>query len=227
MINLLYVIRAALIFARLGFIYVFYRVKLMVNNLTGGHMKLLAGLIFTLTLLTSTSYAADINGVAVASSVMQGKKLSLIGAGTRVKWFFDVYVMAAYQTTKSCDTKTLIKNDDDRYLKITMIRDVSAEKMGGALEETLSENLSKDASAELKKQVKELKSYFTEDLKKGQVIEFKYVKSKGTTTFVNSKEVGTLLKGFPFSELLWRAYFGSKTCCSTLKSEILSYCKKN
>ena len=83
-----------------------------------------------------------------------------------MKWFFDVYVMAAYQTSKSYDTKTIINNDDDRYLKITMIRDVSAEKMGGALEETLSENLSKDASAELKKQVKELKSYFTEDLKK-------------------------------------------------------------
>lgn len=190
-------------------------------------MKLLSSFIIALMLLSSSSYAKEVNGVMVPTSVMQKKKLTLIGAGTREKWFFDVYVMAAYQTSKSCDTKTIIANDDDRYLKITMIRDVSAEKMGGALEETLSENLSKDASSQLKNQVKELKSYFKEDLKKGQIIEFSYEKTKGTTTFVNSKKVGSLLSGFAFSELLWRAYFGEKTCCSNLKSEILSYCKKS
>ena len=59
-------------------------------------MKLLSGLIFTLALLTNASYAAEINGVSVPSSVMQGKKLTLIGAGTRVKWFFDVYVMFSF-----------------------------------------------------------------------------------------------------------------------------------
>ena len=37
--------------------------------------------------------------------------------------------MAAYQDIKTCDANKIIKNDDDRYLKITMIRDVSAEKM--------------------------------------------------------------------------------------------------
>ena len=50
--------------------------------------------------------------------------------------------------------------------------------MGSALEETLSENLSKNASEELKMQVKELRSYFKDDLKKGQVIEFSYLPKK-------------------------------------------------
>ena len=45
-----------------------------------------------------------------------------------------------------------------------------------------------------------------DDLKKGQVIEFSYLPKKGTTTKVNYKEVGSVMKGFAFSEL-WRAYF--------------------
>ena len=67
---------------------------------------------------------------------------------------FDVYVMAAYQTSKSCDTKTIINNDDDRYLKITMIRDVSAEKMGGALEEARVKIFLKTLQLNLKSRLK-------------------------------------------------------------------------
>ena len=134
--------------------------------------------------------------------------------------------MAAYSETKSCDQNTLVSTDRDNFLQITMLRDVSAEKMGSALEEALGANLSKDATPKLKGQVKKLKSYFTTDLKKGQVIAFSYEKGKGTTTSVNSKVVGPVMDGFPFSALLWRSYFGDKTCCSTLKSEIMKACKK-
>lgn len=190
-------------------------------------MKFLSSFLTVLSFATTQLNASEINGVMVPTTVTQSKKLQLIGAGTRVKWFFDVYVMAAYQSNKSCDTATLINSDDDRYFKITMLRDVSAEKMGGALEEALSNNLEKDSTAQLKDQVKKLKGYFKPDLKKGQVIEFSYEKTKGTTTLVNGKTVGSLITGFPFSQLLWRSYFGSKTCCSTLKSEVLEYCKKN
>ena len=189
-------------------------------------MRFFLGFVVASLLMSNPCFSAEVNGVKVPNSVSLSKSLPLIGAGTRVKWFFDVYVMAAYQETKTCDANKIIKNDDDRYLKITMIRDVSAEKMGSALEETLSENLSKNASEELKMQVKQLRSYFKDDLKKGQVIEFSYLPKKGTTTKVNYKEVGSVMKGFAFSELLWRAYFGSKSCCTTLKSEILNYCKK-
>ena len=189
-------------------------------------MRFLGSLLISTFFMTSLLSAKDVNGVKVVDVVKKEKELKLIGAGTRVKWFFDVYVMAAYAENKSCSEKQLISTDMDKYISITMLRDVSAEKMGSALEDTLGENLDKNSSEKLKSQVKTLRSFFTSDLKRRQVIEFNYIKGKGTKTFVNGEQVGTTLEGLEFNQLLWKSYFGKKACCKTLKKEVMAACKK-
>jgi hypothetical protein len=157
---------------------------------------------------------------------IEGKDLKLIGAGLREKWFFDVYSMGAYSETGSCDTEAIIQNDEVKYLRLDMLRDVSAEKMSNTIGESFEEHMPKNASAELKAQHKTFMGYFKDECKKKTVIEFTYVPGTGTHLKQNGKEMGPVLAGADFARVLWDIYFGEDTCCSGLKDDILESCKK-
>jgi len=157
---------------------------------------------------------------------IEGKKLNLAGAGVRKKWFFKVYTMGAYTETKSCNTSSLINKDEVKYLRINMLRDVSAEKMASTLGEAFTNNLPDGASQKLKDQIKKFQSYFKTECKENTVIEIVYVPGKGTTLRINNRQQGAPIEGQDFSKVVWNCYFSSKTCCDGLKSEILESCKK-
>jgi hypothetical protein len=113
-----------------------------------------------------------------------------------------------------------------KYLRLDLLRDVSAEKMSGTIGESFEEHMPKSASAELKAQHKTFMGYFRDECKKKTVLEFTYVPGKGTSLKQNGKEMGPVLTGADFARVLWDIYFGEDTCCSGLKDDILESCKK-
>jgi hypothetical protein len=154
------------------------------------------------------------------------KTLNLVGAGLRKKWFFNVYTMGVYSESGSCDTKALINDEGVKYMRIDMVRSVSAKKMAETLGEAFKEHMPKDASAELKKQQQDLMSYFKDECKEGTTIEFSYVPGEGTTFKQNGKQLGETFVGKDFQVVLWDIYLGEKTCCSGLKEDVIKTCKK-
>jgi hypothetical protein len=156
----------------------------------------------------------------------EGKTLHLVGAGLREKWFFNVYTLAAYSETKTCNPSALINTDEVKYLRMDMLRDVSAEKMADTIGESFGEHMPKNASAELKKQRKTFESYFKDECKEKTVLEFLYLPGTGVIMSQNKKKLGPPLAGKAFMQVLWDIYFGKDTCCDDLKEEILKSCKK-
>lgn len=181
---------------------------------------------FALTVIPAIAIGLTVDGNDYTPSVTaEGKELKLVGAGTRVKWFFNVYSMAAYAETAGCDTTALITRDETKMLRINMLRDVSAEKMAATLAESFDKRITETSPAELKTQVSTLKSYFKDECSKGTSIEFTYVPGKGTSIKQNGKELGPVMTGKPFADTLWDIYFGADTCCPKLKKGIKATCK--
>ena len=81
--------------------------------------------------LPLVALAVTVEGNTYPKTVtIEGKTLKLVGAGLREKWVFDVYTMGAYTESGSCNTSTLITANEPKCLRINMLRDVSAEKIG-------------------------------------------------------------------------------------------------
>ena len=173
------------------------------------------------------STALTVEGKTFAPTVtIADKPLKLIGAGLREKWFFDVYVMAAYSESGTCDPKTIIGKDEVKFLKLVMLRDVSAEKMASSISDAFGEHMPKNASAELRQQRKAFQGYFKEECKENTVLEFIYRPDKGTILKQNGKYLGPPFTGSEFARVLWDIYFAKESCCDDLRDEILERCKK-
>ena len=153
------------------------------------------------------------------------KALYRLGAGVREKWMFNVYVMAAYSESGKCDPATIIKADEVKYLRLDLLRNVSAEKMASTIGGSFKEHMPKNAPADLAVQRQTFESYFKDDCTKGTVLEFTYVPAIGTSIKQNGRELGPPLAGNGFMHVLWDIYFGSDTCCAGLKEEILKGCR--
>ncbi|NMB75309.1 MAG: hypothetical protein GYA21_09280 [Myxococcales bacterium] len=159
-----------------------------------------------------------------ATVTIDGKTMKLVGAGKRKKWFVGVYTMGAYSESGKCDPKALVAADEPKYLKLKMLRDVSAEKMANTISESFKEHMPKNPSAELKKQSDVFMNYFKDECKEGTVLEFFYLPGTGTSLKQNGKELGPVLAGAEFARVLWDIYFGEDTCCSGLKEQIFECC---
>jgi hypothetical protein len=156
--------------------------------------------------------------------VLQGKTVKLIGAGLRVKWIFDVYMMGAYSESGSCDTSVIIGKDESKYLKINMLRKVTADKMIKTMSESFDDRLARKPNTALREQCNRFLSYFKEDLPKGVVLECAYVPGEGVTMKQNGRVLGPAIPGDGFMKVVWDIYFGSDTCCKGLKKQILKTC---
>ncbi|MCP4680581.1 MAG: hypothetical protein GY854_34885 [Deltaproteobacteria bacterium] len=182
-------------------------------------------LLLAFTSIPAASSALTIEGNDYPETVtVAGKQLKLVGAGMRVKWFLDVYTMGAYTVSGSCSIGAIRNKDEVKYLRINMLRTVSKKNMAKALNEALTNNTPKNASDELKKQIAVFVSY-VDRCPKGTLMEMVYIPGKGTALKHNGKQHGAYVPGKAFAKVLWDCYFSPKTCCKSLKSDILKSCK--
>ena len=93
-----------------------------------------------------------------------GQTLTLVGAGLRERWWFDVYTMGAYAEHRSCDPQVLIATDRAKSLRIDLLRDVDAKTMAGTLEDAFERNLPLDVPLGLQSQVDTFLGHFRKDL---------------------------------------------------------------
>mgnify|MGYP001382821962 CR=1 FL=1 len=188
------------------------------------HLALLLALVFVLPALPAMGLSIEGKNYS-ATVTKQGKSMKLIGVGLREKWFFDVYTMGSYSESRSCQIADIVNKDEAKYLRLDLLRDVSAEKMANTIGESFGEHMPKNASPELKKQRKTFESYFKKECTEGTVLEFVYIPGQGTFLYQNGAEMGAVLKGKEFHAVLWDIYFGKETCCEDLKESIMKTCK--
>jgi hypothetical protein len=188
-------------------------------------MKRLAIFLFCWSLPASV-FALTVEGKKFEpTTTVSGKRLELIGAGLRRKAFFDVYALAAYTESGTCDTTKIIQNEEVKYLRIEMLRSVKAKTMASAIGDSFNDAIPPNADPKLESQSETFKSYFENSADKNQVIDFTYVPEVGVTIRQDGRQLGPPLTGKEFQEVFWSIYFGSKTSLTELREQILQSCK--
>ena len=168
-----------------------------------------------------------VKGNTYADTVEVGvRTLTLIGAGLREWWWFDVYTMGAYAENRTCDPQMLISMDGAKPLRIDLLRDIDAKSMAAEIEKALEKNLPPGAPLGLRSQIDTFRGYFKKDLEKGDSMEMTYVPGVGTALMQNREQQGVTVPDKGFADILWASFFSSETCCSGLKKQIFEHCSR-
>lgn len=188
----------------------------MSNRLTA---MLVAGFLM---LAGNLAHAIDVAGVHVDDRARVGdSELVLNGAGLRTKFFFKVYVAALYVPKKTTSASEVIDAHQPRRIVMTLMRDLEAGKLIGALREGLEANHSAAELAALKPEIDQFEGIMRSigNAKTGDSIGLDFT-AESTSVSLNGKSRGSIA-GAAFGRALLKVWLGDKPAQADLKQALL------
>ncbi|WP_130734150.1 chalcone isomerase family protein [Flavobacterium sp. J27] len=177
---------------------------------------------FILILITSfVSAQTTISGVKLEETItIEGKKLVLNGAGTREKWWIDLYVGSLYLPKKSTNGTEVVNSSETSAIKLDVVSGmVSAEKMMGALDEGFVKSTNNNLEP-LKERIEKFKTFFQEKFNKGDSFTFAYVSGTGIVVYKNGVKKGAI-EGQDFKKALFGIWLSNNPADKNLKKSML------
>ncbi|MGL4394621.1 MAG: chalcone isomerase family protein [Brevinema sp.] len=184
-------------------------------------MKFLSLLIILFS--ASTVSALEIKGVNVSDSIsVQGKSLSLIGAGLRKKSIVDLYVASLYSASKQSSDIAVIDNVDPMLLKLHIVSGlVGAKQLNQAIIDGFKANHSKEELEQINSEIEKLKTTFsTQKISTDSIVDFAF-SDENVNISLNGKELVSF-KSREFKKALLRIWLGTKPVDANLKTSLLS-----
>lgn len=180
--------------------------------------------IITFLMLIATTFsvsAQEVAGVKVdAKLTLEEQTLVLNGAGTREKFWMDMYVGALYLTKKSSNAKEIIESKEAAAIKLNIVSGmITSDKMISAINEGF-ENATNKNTASLKAKIDKYKSFFKEEIKKGDSFVFMNVPNEGVVIYKNGVKKGTI-EGHDFKKALFGIWLCDKPADKGLKGKML------
>jgi len=184
-------------------------------------MKNLLVAFITVLSISFTNAQTEVDGVTLDNAItIDGNSLVLNGAGTRVKYFMDMYVGGLYVTSKTNDGTKTANADEAMALKLTIVSGlISSDKMTSAVDDGFDEVLNGNTSA-MQSKINKFKGFFSEEINKGDVFDISYAKGKGTTVYKNGSKVGSI-DGLEFKKALFAIWLGNSPADKKLKKGML------
>ena len=182
--------------------------------------KLLLGLITVLSITYSN--AQTVVGDVTLPNTMQlkGVDLTLNGAGMREKIIFDLYAGGLYLQLKSSGAKSIINADETMAIKLHIVSHlVSSDKMTSAVDDGFKAAMNGDIFS-LAAKIETFKSFFSDEIVKGNIFDITYIKGRGSVVYKNGKEIG-IIKGMDFKKALFAIWLGEDPADDDLKEAML------
>ncbi len=163
----------------------------------------------------------EVSGVKLpATTTVDGQKLTLNGAGTRSKYFMDLYVGALYLGASSKDAAGVVGADEVQSVKLTIISGlVTRDKFNSSTKEGFEASTNGNTEA-LKSEIDQFMGAFSEDISKQDAFDFNYIPGKGTQILKNGKLL-TTIEGMEFKKALFGIWLGNKPADKGLKSAMM------
>lgn len=182
--------------------------------------RILIRLIF-LMMISLSVHALEIEGVILPETKQLDDKLLLLnGAGTRSKFFFDLYVGSLYLQNKSSDAGSIINADEAMSIRLDIVSSlISAKKMTNATLEGFEKSTGGDMSA-IKPQIDQFLSAFKEEITEGDTFEFIYVPNKGVLVKKNNVNKETV-ESLEFKQALFGIWLSDDSVQTSLKEDML------
>jgi hypothetical protein len=174
--------------------------------------------------LASGQALADQRSVANLESraSLEGVDLVLNGAGLRNFLFLDVYVMALYLPKRLSDANAVLKHDLPRRVRISLLRDVSAERDVEFLMAGLEANNTPDELAAIHVQLEQFLRLMRAQgtIAKGSVLQLDYLPNVGTRVWLNQRLLDTV-PGAAFNRSVLKIWLGDQPTQENLKRALL------
>lgn len=181
-------------------------------------MRLLLALLIIL-LLAGTAPAAEIAGAQIEPSVtVNNHVLALNGSGIREKFFVKVYIGSLYASHRLTSAAEALRDDGDKLIRMNFLHSkVEKEKITEAFREGFANNSPGLVdSAEVKK----LLSLFTDDFKRGDVVDLFLGGNGSVIVKHNGKVMGTVTSPRLAAGVL-AIYLGARPADEALKNGML------
>jgi len=184
-------------------------------------MKRLLMIILAVFLMSPMANAKQVGKVELPDSMMAGMdELLLNGAGFRVKFFIKMYVGGLYLKQKDNNPEKIINSDESMALRLHIVSSlISTKKMTDAIDDGF-QNSTGGNIASFKSDIVKFKSFFAEEIKKGDIFDIIYVPAVGISVYKNKNLKGAI-QGFDFKKAVFGIWLGEKPADSNLKRKML------
>lgn len=179
-----------------------------------------ASLLLT-TLLSAPAAALEVDGVNVPETYSaMGTELKLNGAGTRSKWFLDLYVGGLYVPSTIDDGQAIINADEPQAITLHIISGmITSDKMKAATMEGF-ENATGGDLSKIQSEVDAFLDVFTDEIVDGDVFDLVFLPGEGTRVLKNG-EARSTIEGFEFKKALFGIWLSDQPAQEDLKEKML------
>ena len=178
-------------------------------------------LLFIFVCLTSMNADQEIGGIKIPGSIkVADQQLTLNGAGTREKFWMDMYVGALFVKTKTQNATEIIAANDIMVMELTIVSGlITSQKMSDAVDEGFIKSTNNSLSS-LQTRINQFKQIFKDEIKKGDKYVFQYEPSKGLSIIRNGK-LSAIIPGLDFKKALFGIWLCDNPADKDLKSQLL------
>ena len=166
----------------------------------------------------------NISGIDYSDTIeKENTTLKLNGTGLREIFFVDVYAAGLYLPKTTSDAASVISMTGNKCVRLGLLRDVDAADFVDALREGINDNTTPEERKSLDTELQSLIAVMDliGDVKKGDIVDFDFTKSRGTSVSVNGKLIGEKIGGEKLYEAVLKIWLGSKAIDDELKASLL------
>lgn len=171
--------------------------------------------------LSAPALALTVGGVDVPNTyTADSTELQLNGAGTRSKFFIDLYVGSLYVPQAQQDGNAVVDADEPQAITLHITSGmITSDRMTEATMEGFEASTDGNI-ASVKADVDQFMSVFKEEIKEGDVFDLVYIPDEGVQVLKNGEQKDTV-GGFEFKKALFGIWLSDEPAQSSLKEEML------
>jgi hypothetical protein len=170
---------------------------------------------------TAPASALEVGGTSIPETYSaMGTDLSLNGAGTRSKWFIDLYVGGLYLPGKMSDGQAVINADEPQAITLHIVSGmITSEKMKEATIDGFESSTGGDLSG-IQSDVDAFLDVFSEEIVEGDVFDLVYLPGEGIRVMKNGEARDTI-EGLAFKKALFGIWLSDEPAQEDLKEKML------
>lgn len=171
--------------------------------------------------LAAPAAALTVEGVDVPDTYSaMDTELKLNGAGTRSKWFMDLYIGGLYVPETIDDGQAIINADEPQAITLHIISGmITSDKMKSATMEGFENSTGGDLAA-IKDDVDAFLDVFSEEIKDGDVFDLVYLPGEGVRVLKNGDQRATI-GDLQFKKALFGIWLSDEPAQEDLKEKML------
>lgn len=172
-------------------------------------------------MLSAPASALTVEGVDVPETYQaMGTELKLNGAGTRSKWFMDLYVGGLYVPESISDGEAVINADEPQAITLHIISGmITSERMTEATLEGFEASTDGNM-APVQDDIDQFMAVFREEIKEGDVFDLVYLPGEGVRVLKNG-DVRDTVGDLAFKKALFGIWLSDKPAQENLKERML------